>query len=147
MNKAFVREGDEPAPRCGCGSAGLSVEPAQVGKSTAGRAALSGQAFFCPRPVCPVAFYDGWGTQVAAALLEVPCYPKDPEGFVCPCLQIRLAEIRDEAREGGKETVMRILQHLKSEPGCAELRPDGRTCEREARRLFLEHRSGGDGPV
>jgi len=146
MNKAFVREVDPPEPSCpeprGCGATGASV-PLQVLRaqlSADDAARFPGGAFYCATPTCPVAFFDRYGAQVEiTALRDVP-FPKDPEGVVCACLSIRAAQIVDEARAGSREHIRAIVEASRSDPGrCADSAVNGRPCEVEARRLFLQH--------
>jgi len=146
MNKAFVREVDPPDPSCpvprGCGATGSNVP------LTALRAQLSPEdaarfpegAYYCATPTCPVAFFDRYGAQVeTTALRDVP-FPKDPEGLVCACLSIRSEQIIDDARAGRRERMRSIVDAIRSDSGrCANTAVNGRPCEVEARRLFLQH--------
>jgi hypothetical protein len=102
-------------------------------------ASLGTEVFYCPNPACPVAYYDAWGNTVPAASLERPAYPKDSGGPVCSCLGIGAEEIAAEAGKGLKDLLLRILEHIRTgEAACERRAPDGRSCERTARRLFLE---------
>jgi hypothetical protein len=146
MNKAFVREVDAPDPSCpeprGCGATGKNVPltalRAQLSAEDAARFSLG--AYACSTPTCPVMFFDKYGAQVEiTALREVP-FPKDPEGFVCACLSIRAAQIIDEARLGRRECIRSIVDAIKSDPTrCSNTAVNGRPCEAEARRLFLQY--------
>ena len=146
MNKAFVREVDPPDPSCpeprGCGATGSNVPltALRAQLSTEDAARFPQGAYYCATPTCPVVFFDRYGAQVEiTALREVP-FPKDPEGVVCACLSIRAAQIIDEARAGRRERIRSIVDAIRSDSGrCANTAVNGRPCEAEARRLFLQY--------
>ncbi|GJM23310.1 MAG: hypothetical protein DHS20C15_32250 [Planctomycetota bacterium] len=146
MNKAFVREVDAPDPGCpqprGCGATGQNVPltalRAQLAPEDAAR--FPQGAFYCATPTCPVVFFDRYGALVeVAALRDVP-YPKDPEGVVCACLSIRAAQIIDEARAGRRQLMRTLVEAGRSDSTrCVNTAVNGRPCEAEARRLFLQY--------
>lgn len=150
MNKAFVREADQPEPSCpaprGCGATGATVplEALRAQLSPEDAARFPDGAFYCATATCPVAFFDRYGALVeVAALRDVP-YPKDPEGVVCACLGIRAAQLEDEARAGRRDAIRAIVEAARSDPArCADTAVSGRPCEVEARRLFLQHFEAG----
>ena len=152
MNKAFVREGDAPPPRCpdrvGCGQPGLPVPPetiaAQLSADEAAR--FTSDAYYCPNPACAVGYYDAWGGHVPVTALARVTAPKDPGGAICACLGIAAADVVAEAKAGGKDLVVRIIAHARgAEARCATASPAGRSCEREVRRVYGNARQGSTG--
>ena len=147
MNKAFVREPDEPPPRCpsppGCGTSGEPISretlDAQLSRADADR--FPSGAFWCATPGCPIAYFDGWGTEVTAEALSGVPYPKNPGGLACSCLGIPPARILEEAREDKRDAVLRIIAHARSDAAeCVRKSPEGRSCERVVRQLFMQSR-------
>lgn len=143
MNKAFVRESDAPPPRCpervGCGQPGLPVpaETRQALLDPIDAARLAPEAFYCPNPACAVAYFDAWGGVVDRDSLRERTWPKDPDGLVCGCLRLTVADLVADARAGRRETVLAVIAVARSaEARCGRCMPDGRSCEREVRRLF-----------
>lgn len=142
MNKAFVREGDAPPPRCpervGCGQPGLPVPPETIAAQlpAAEAARFTSDAYYCPNPACGVGYYDAWGGHVPVTALARVTAPKDPGGAICACLGILAADVVAEAKAGGKELVVRIIAHARgAEARCLTASPAGRSCEREVRRV------------
>lgn len=150
MNKAFVRESDAPPPRCpgrdGCGQQGIPVLPDTLSAllPAASAALLASEAFYCPNPACRVAYFDAWGGLIKRDALGVRAWPKEPQGLVCACLGVSVAELVAEARAGKREAVLRIIAAARcADARCSVTMPDGRSCEREVRRLF-QHREIGE---
>ena len=143
MNKAFMKEPEAPAPTCPeCGARGTQVERetlvAQIGEERT--SLFTSDAHFCWSATCPVGYFDAWSGRVPADALASPAYPKRPDAPVCVCLDVAAATIAGEARAGSRDTVLRILEHIRGgESACALRSPDGQTCERRVRRLFAEN--------
>lgn len=143
MNKAFMREPEAPVPTCPeCGVQGTRVERetlvAQIGEERARQ--LTSDAHFCWNAVCAVGYFDAWSGRVLADALASPAYPKSPDAPICACMDVSAATIAGDARARSRDTVLRILAHIRSgEAACALRSPDGQTCERRVRRLFAEN--------
>jgi hypothetical protein len=104
------------------------------------RARFSSQAYYCAAPGCGVAYFDAWGAAAPREALAVVPYPKNPTGPVCSCLGVTAAELAEDARRGDRERVRRILAHVRgAQASCALKSPDGNSCERTVRQVFLEH--------
>ena len=149
MNKAFVKEID-PDPRCpgpaGCGGRGEEVSTetleAQLSEEEARR--FSSSAFFCPSPSCPIVYFDSMGLAVPVERLARPVYPKDPDGPVCSCFGVTAEQIREDAAAGRKDQIRDLLRRTAGpDAHCVRLAPNGRSCETQVRRLFLQSLAGG----
>ena len=142
MSRAFVRDPEPGEPPCpGCGTPGDAVGPATLDAQVPAeaRAALVGTAFYCVNPACGTAYFNGWGSAVAADRLASTAYPKNPEGPICPCFGLTAAEVAADARDGRKERVRELLERAKGpEARCAQRCPDGRPCIPRVLRLFRE---------
>lgn len=146
MNKAFVRDPEPQDPCCpeqtGCGAVGVPVEQetldAQLSKDA--RQTLQGQAFYCPNPVCEVAYFDAWGGTVPLDRVARPTYPKPDSALLCHCLGIRADEIIEEAKRGCRDRIRQLVAEAESGTHpCAKQMPSGRPCVTEARRLFMAY--------
>jgi hypothetical protein len=147
VNKAFVREPDSPEPRCpesgGCGRRGTLVSEQTLGAQLRADDVrrINPPAYYCSNPKCPVAYFDGWGGMVPLKALETRAYPKDPEGMICACLRVPARRIVSDAQVDDRSTLLRILEHVRGDTACCETAsPEGVSCERRLRQLFLEHR-------
>ncbi len=143
MNKAFMKDPEAPAPTCPkCGARGVRVERetlvAQIGEERA--RAFTSDAHFCWTAACPVGYFDAWSTTVPAEALVSPAFPKSADAPVCTCLGVVADAVAAESRAGVRDTVLRIIAHIRSgEAACALRSPDGQSCERRVRRLFAEN--------
>ena len=146
MNKAFVREPDDPDPRCPrCELLGRSVARITLAAHLPPEAVplLSDAAYYCANPRCPVAYFDASGTEVGVELLHNPAYPKDPAAPVCRCFNIMAEEIERDARAGDAARVKELIAKSRSpQARCAELSPSGQCCLPEVQKLFLKSRTG-----
>ena len=145
MNKAFVKE-TVPDPCCppghGCGGPGTEVPAAtlqaQLDEAQAGR--FSQTAYFCPNPVCPVVYFDNWGTWVGSDQLASVPYPKNPSAPVCGCFGMTEQEIRTDAASGNRQRIRELLERSRGpDADCVRRSPAGRACEAEVRRLFMKY--------
>ena len=96
MNKAFVRESDDGAPRCPrCGSPGQEVlrDTLRVHVPEPLRESLTESAWFCAFDRCEVVYFDAFGRSVRATQLAQPVWPKDPAAPLCPCFGLTSADI------------------------------------------------------
>lgn len=151
MNKAFVREPDEPDPRCpGCGLLGEPVTRATLDANLPPQAArvLSDTACFCANPRCVIAYFDAAGQSQEIGLLRQRVYPKDPAGPICPCTQTSAAQIEADARSGDRTRIRQLLALGQSpDAACARLNPAGRPCAAELQQHFLKHFKPGSKPA
>lgn len=145
MSRAFVKEAEEHDPRCpapdGCGGIGQPVADttlvAQLGAEAA--AHFHAQAFYCPDPHCPVAYFDGFGTRVPSTALKTHAWPKHAGAPVCACFGVTAEQIEEWAHSGDKAKMRELLARVEGpEARCAVRAPDGRSCEPELRRVFLK---------
>jgi len=146
MNKAFMKEPEAPPPRCptpkGCGALGTPVGPATLAAQLSPEeiATFSSAVFYCINPGCPVGYFDDWGNAVPADSLRAGAWPKDPEAPICCCLGITADRVIEEALDGCRDTVLRIIEHARQEDAtCETASPEGCSCEKRVRRLFLQN--------
>ncbi len=145
MNKAFVREPDEPddlhCPRCR--AIGQPVEAATiVARLRDGqRHTLGSSACFCPTASCEVAYFDAYGQSIAAALLNRPVYPKDPDAPVCACFHLKANDILADAAANNPAGVRELIRLSKTpRADCAVKSANGRCCVPEVQRIYLKAR-------
>ncbi len=152
MSRAFIKEAEAPGPACpsppGCGGAGVPVSRvtllARLGPDVAAR--LEGEAFFCPDPACPVAYFDTRGERATRDELLEPAFLKHQGAPLCACFGVSREAIEDLARRGDKAGMRAFLERAGSpEARCASRAADGRSCATEARRVFLRALEGGSG--
>lgn len=143
MNKAFVREPDEPDPRCpGCGALGEGVIRATLDENlpAASSRRLSDASWYCPNPRCPVGYFDASGQSVPATELKRTSFPKNPAGPICSCLGVTADEIEADARIGDRTRIRQLLAHSQSpDAACAHKSPSGQPCAAELQKHFLKH--------
>ena len=146
MSKAFTRESEPEAPRCplpaGCGGIGVPVSRktllAQLPEDLA--RAFAESAYYCRSPSCPVAYFDAWGTQAPASMLQRQSYPKSAAAPLCSCFGITAEAIRQEAEVGRKDLMRELVARAESNEAQCEIKaPCGSSCLVEARRVFLKH--------
>ncbi|MCX5659550.1 MAG: hypothetical protein NTW19_07475 [Planctomycetota bacterium] len=150
MNKAFVREPDEPDPRCpGCGSHGESVIRATLDANLAPAESrvLSDASWYCPNPRCSVGYFDASGQSVPTAALRHKAFPKDPAAPICPCKGVAAAEIEVDAEAGERTRIRALLAYGQSpEAACPHRSPTGQPCAAELQKHFLKHFKPGANP-
>ena len=114
---AVRRGGDERA----AGRPWSSQVPAEA------RRALAATAFFCPTPNCPVAYFDAFEAQVAAAVACCrPVYPKDPAAPLCPCFGLTRDDVEADVAEGMPRRIRELLAKSKSPAAhCETASPTG----------------------
>jgi hypothetical protein len=147
MNKAFVREVDEPEPRCpGCGTLGQSVGRATFEAHLPPEAALAltHAVSYCPNPRCGVAYYDAAGQYAPVELLRWPAYPTDATAPICNCFGLTPEQVEADARAGVNAGVKALIAKAASPAArCTMTMPDGRCCVDEVQKLFLRHHAKG----
>lgn len=144
MNKAFVRDPEPRDPACpergGCGAVGLPVvaETVRAQIPDEARQGLQGEVYYCPNPACDVAYFDALGGTVALDLVAHPAWPKPSSAPLCNCLGVTAEAIEEEAQRGCRDAIRRLVAHAESDVcRCATRMPSGRSCETEARKLFM----------
>ena len=144
MSRAFVKEAETPGPTCpsppGCGGAGVPVSHATLAARLrpAAAARFVADGFFCPDPLCEVAYFDSRGEVATRGELREPVYPKNPGAPLCACFGVESGTIEDFARRGDKAAMRAFLERTASPAARCELTAaDGRSCATEARRIFL----------
>lgn len=144
MNKAFVKEPDEPddlhCPRCG--SIGQAVAAATIHAQLKPDVAvsLSSSACFCGNANCDVVYFDGFEQVIEVDLLKQPVYPKHPDAPICACFGLKAEDVAADAKAGNAAGVRLLLHRSKTRlEECALLCANGRSCVDEVQRLFLKH--------
>jgi Zinc binding domain len=152
MSRAFVKEAETPDPACpsppGCGGAGVPVSQATLRARLRPEAAarFAAGAFFCPDPLCEVAYFDAAGERALRSEMVVPAYPKTPGAPLCACFGVAREAIEDFGRRGDKPAMRAFLERTASPAARCELTAaDGRSCATEARRVFLRALEGEAG--
>jgi hypothetical protein len=145
MNKAFVREPDEPdAARCpSCGAMGDPTPLAVVVRHLAAgtRCDLAGSSHFCRNPRCPVGYFDATGLTIPASAVTPMVFPKDAAAPVCVCLNLCAGDVESDAKRGDVARVRGAVQQAQRDPGqCERLMPTGKPCTGEIQKLFLRTR-------
>jgi hypothetical protein len=144
MNKAFVREPEEKRDRCpSCGTTGIAVFEVtlQAWLSAEQRQQLSDAAYFCSHETCEVAYFDGFDRVVAATEMSTPVWPKDREAPVCPCFDLKCADIQTDIDEGSVGRVRQTIQRAKSdEARCGASSPSGQSCVAAVQKCYMRLR-------
>src|SRR5688572_12936042 len=117
MNKAFVRESDSTdvyCPRCGAlGTEALRVA-VEAHVPAEARRVLSASAYFCPTPVCEVAYFDAFEAVVPVAALAAVVFPKDPDAPLCPCFGLTQDDVAADVAAGTPTRIRALLEKSKS---------------------------------
>lgn len=146
MNKAFTKETEDPGNRCPkCSAIGTTVyrETLRAHLPAEAIARLADPAFFCPHPLCEVAYFDSFEQTVPVAGLRQPLYPKDPDAPICPCFGLTHDDIAADVEEGGNRRVKALIERARTEPtSCCTKTADGRSCVPAVQRCFLKLRGG-----
>jgi len=146
VNKAFVKESEDPGDRCPiCHGFGKTVQQVTLRAhlSDASRASLAETAFFCPDPLCEVAYFDQFEQFVAVERLEKPLYPKDIDAPICPCFGLQCSDIDADIEEDGVQRVRAHLQQAHSElASCSITTGDGRSCIPAVQKYYMQQRGG-----
>ena len=146
MNKAFVKEAEDPGDRCPvCGSPGQRVFRPTLEAHLPPEllAEISETAFFCSQPNCRIAYFDSLERSVTADRLNGPVYPKDPDAPICACFGLTLEDVEADVREGGVTRVKGHLQRAKSdEARCSVLAANGQSCIPAVQRCYMQLRGG-----
>jgi hypothetical protein len=143
MNKAFVREPDEPThlkcPSCGAIGQPVGSETLSAHLDKADIARLVGSSVcYCPKPECPVGYFDNHEQTVPASAIRDGAYPKQPDGPICTCLGLTAAKITADAAAKNPARVRQALQTAEANPmRCRRTNPSGHPCTAEIQRLYL----------
>ncbi len=144
MNKAFVREPEEPedlkCPSCGrIGQAvGLDTLRSQLPAQELSR--LSASACYCDNPTCEVGYFDAMGQRIAATLLRTRTAPKFPGELACLCLRLTEADVVADAKRRDPKRVRQVIAASRDAASrCAALMPDGQCCLRYVQPLYLKN--------
>lgn len=143
MNKAFVRESDDPSDlRCpACRAIGTPVGhdtlAAHLPPEMVGR--LGSQPHFCPNPRCDAGYFDGLEQIVPASEIHPSIYPKNPSAQICPCLGITAEQVESDARAADPARIRKAIAHAAlPEARCATLAACGHPCTGEIQRLYIK---------
>ena len=144
MNKAFVKEPDEPddlhCPRCG--SLGQSVSPATITAHLKPdeSSPLSSSSCFCSNANCEVVYFDGHGQVIQVDRLSKAVYPKHPDAPICACFGLKVEDVIADAQAGNAAGVRLLIERSKDRAEhCLLLAGNGRCCGDEVQRVFLKH--------
>lgn len=144
MNKAFVKEPEDPGDRCpACGGLGRTAQQATLRAHLPddARARLAETACFCPEPTCEVAYFDQFEQFVTVDRLATPLYPKDPDAPICPCFGLRCQDIDADLDDGGVTRIKAHLQQAQSDQAdCATKTGDGRSCIPAVQKYYMQRR-------
>ena len=145
MNKAFVRESDDVAPRCpGCDSPGQEVlrDTLAAQLSAEQRLGLTESAWFCGFDRCEIVYFDAFGRSVQVSQLSRPVWPKDPAAPLCACFGLTAADIEQDLTEGGVARTRACVQRAQSsEARCSVTNPAGQSCVAEVQRYYMRRRT------
>ena len=149
MNKAFVKESEDPGDRCpACGGFGKSVQQVtlRVHVTDEARAHLAATAFFCPNPTCQVGYFDQFEQYVTVDNFLTPLYPKSPDAPICPCFGLRCEDIDADIDEGVVvRVVVRVKAHLQQaqsdQANCSTKTGDGRSCVAAVQKYYMQQKS------
>ena len=145
MNKAFVRESEDPGDRCpACGGFGRTVQQNTLGAhvSNEARAHLAESAYFCSEPTCEVAYFDQFEQFVTVEQLTTPLYPKDPDAPICPCFGLTCDDIDTDINEDGVSRVKAHLRKAQSDQAhCTTATGDGRCCIPAVQKYYMQQRN------
>lgn len=143
MSRAFMKEGENPDPRCpSCDAAGDPVGTVTLDGQVPAplRSLLGDKAYYCPTPTCRVGYFNGWGSTLPAEKLQGPAYPKNPDAPLCLCFGLSAADLIADAREGKKARIQEIREEADApDARCPRFMPDGKTCATRAMQLFREN--------
>ena len=146
MNKAFVKESDDPHDHCpSCGAIGTTVqaETLEAHLKPELRSGLAESAYFCPTPTCDIAYFDQFEQTILVEDLSSPIYPKDPTAQICPCFGLTCEDIEADVEEGGVTRIKAHYQRANSdEARCSTKSADGRSCLAAVQRYFMRLRGG-----
>ena len=144
MNKAFVKETEDPQDLCpSCGSQGTVVLRStlrnQLPPELQDR--FSDSAFFCPLASCGVVYFDAFERRISVEEFPAAPYPKDIDAPICPCFGFTCDEIEADIADGGVTRVREHLERAKSELArCETMAVDGRSCVAAVQRYFMQRR-------
>ena len=144
MNKAFVKETEDPGDHCPvCSTIGQTVYQTTLEVHLPPEACvqLASSAFFCPDPTCEVAYFDQFERTIRTDRLRQPVYPKDSEAPICPCFGMKCEAIEADVREGVVTRVKAHLQRARSdEARCQTMAANGQPCIAAVQRYYMQLR-------
>jgi hypothetical protein len=144
MSRAFIKEPETADPSCpsppGCGGTGIAVSrvtlEARLRPEAAARFVAG--AYFCPDPVCEVAYFDAGQERALRGEMVAPAWPKQQGAPLCACFGVARETLEDFGRRGDKAAMRAFLERTASpEARCETRAADGHCCATEARRVFL----------
>jgi hypothetical protein len=142
MSRAFMKESEQPEPRCPeCSALGEAVGLATLKGHLEAEdcSSLGDKAFYCVNSGCHVAYFTPWGVSVPFERMTRTSYPKDPEGPICPCFGMTVADVVEDARKGNRDRIRDLATRSQGPHSrCVENCPDGTTCLPRVLRLFRE---------
>jgi hypothetical protein len=144
VNKAFVREPDEPddvhCPVCGAIGQAVSSDAVARQLPMVAQAGLMHAALYCPSPRCVVGYFDSVGRTIDVDALREPMYPKPQNAPVCLCTGTTADDVIADASNNDPSRVRAILARCKAHhEQCAARTPNERTCEAAVQQLYLKH--------
>ncbi len=144
MNKAFVKEPDEPddlhCPRCGGLGQSVSAATIHAHLNEGDTASLASSSCFCGNANCDVAYFDGFEQVILVEQLRKPIYPKDPVAPICACFGLKAEDVAADAQAGNAAGVRQLIDKCKDHrEACVLLAANGRCCVDEVQRQFLKH--------
>lgn len=144
MNKAFVRESEEPEhQKCpACKTIGQSVSTAtltaHLPPADAGR--LAGEVSYCPNASCDIGYFDSVGQTIPSTKILQPSWPKAPLSPVCACFGITVDQVIDAASAADPLPIRQLIVRSKTpEAQCILKAASGRCCIPEVQQLYLKH--------
>lgn len=148
MNKAFVRDPDEPellrCPRCGVPGQPVGRGHVEAHLPDGFSATLGNSCFYCGNANCEAGYFDSHEQAIPADQLTHRAYPKWPDAPVCPCLRLSAADVEADAQQQNPARVRQALEHGKSRDArCAELHPACGPCTGQIQKLYLRSLPSG----
>lgn len=147
MNKAFVKEIDDPGDHCPvCSSVGMRVHRLTLESQLTTKAVekFTDSAYFCVEATCEVAYFDQFEQMVTVDQLQRPVYPKDPQAPICPCFGFTCEEIEADIAESGVARVRKHVERAQSDKISCEIRsPHGRSCVPAVQKYYMRRRGEG----
>lgn len=142
MNKAFVREPDQPNDYCPCcDSKGepVGVVTLRSFLTETQMRAVSASAYFCPAPKCDVVYFDSFERKLLSADIQRPIFPKDVTAPICPCFGMTRDDIELDVQEGVTTRVKEILAKAKLPTArCHQMAANGKPCVVYVQQYYMQ---------
>ena len=148
MNKAFVREPDEPdLHRCPqCEVPGRPVTPVTLEANLSQDAVreLGTSAFHCPNARCGVVYFDRNDMAVDGSRLARPAVDADdPDQPLCPCFGFMRQDVQLDLQEGAPTRTRALLARAQSpQAHCETSTIDGQSCVARVQQYYLKLSKG-----